>query len=97
MTRLVLTFFVFLNFMSKMANARNHSAQFFVQRLERNLEVKFFDYANSIAVWLEGINDRHLKDSDLGRFLRYEEMKPKLNRMYGELLFYFMFNNFFIP
>ena len=83
--------------MSKMANARNHSAQFFVQRLERNLEVKFFDYANSIAVWLEGINDKHLKDSDLGRFLRYEEMKPKLNRMYGELLFYFMFNNFFIP
>lgn len=67
-----------------MADAKNHSAQYFVDSLERTLEIKFFDYTNNIAVWLESINDRHLKGSYLGKFLRYEEMKPNLSGIYGK-------------
>ncbi|KAJ0170359.1 hypothetical protein K1T71_014287 [Dendrolimus kikuchii] len=47
--------------------------------LEGKLEDKLCMYANYATRYLEEYNDRHLGNSDIGRFLAYKDFKPKYN------------------
>lgn len=48
--------------------------------LEENLESKLGEYTNYLTQWLAKFNDKHLGgNSEIGRFLHYEEMKPKVD------------------
>lgn len=51
------------------------------------LESKFTGFINNFTRFLEGINDVNFGNSDLGRFLGYEDMKPKLERGRGNFFF----------
>ncbi|CAH0717041.1 unnamed protein product, partial [Brenthis ino] len=62
-----------------MSKAQSNSAEILITSLEKKLEFKLVEYSTSIARWLEGINDRHYKNSELGKLIRYEEIKPKLD------------------
>ncbi|XP_073964741.1 uncharacterized protein isoform X2 [Choristoneura fumiferana] len=46
--------------------------------LEEKLENKFTEYAGGVSKWLESFNDEHLGNTELGRFLHYNEIKTQL-------------------
>lgn len=46
--------------------------------LEERLENKFTEYAGGVSKWLESFNDEHLGNTELGRFLHYNEIKTQL-------------------
>lgn len=45
--------------------------------LEEKFQYKLSEYTNYVARWLEQFNDRHLGNSEIGRMLRYDVLKPK--------------------
>ncbi|XP_028158348.1 uncharacterized protein LOC114351364 [Ostrinia furnacalis] len=50
----------------------------FFTALEDKLESKLGEYANVLSGWLGKFNDEHLGNSELGRYLHYNEIKPKI-------------------
>ncbi|XP_052742944.1 uncharacterized protein LOC112053777 [Bicyclus anynana] len=76
MVRIILTF-VFLTFVS--AKAKDQKG--FLTALEEKLENKLVSYGYDFAKWIENVNDRRLGNSELGKMLNYQEMKPKFNKI----------------
>ncbi|CAH2056640.1 unnamed protein product, partial [Iphiclides podalirius] len=60
-------------------DADNKELRSLTSNLEEKLEMKLQEYVVSAARWLEAINDRHLGESQLGRLMHYNEIKPKLD------------------
>ncbi|KAF9420681.1 hypothetical protein HW555_003228 [Spodoptera exigua] len=59
----------------KMLKADENS---FLTILEEKFESRLSDFSYFAAKWLESFNDKHLGNSELGRFLHYKDLKPKL-------------------
>ncbi|XP_072937791.1 uncharacterized protein [Epargyreus clarus] len=76
MARTVLTLTLFFFIIPRFFTSAEKTK--FLTALEENLETKLSEYAGKLAKWLEGLNDKYLGHSELGRLLHYEEMKTKV-------------------
>lgn len=78
MARILTVFFLIFTAINSIT-AADHGG--FLTALEEKLENKLSAYGNNFALWLENLNDKHLKNSELGRMLNYDGIKPKLNKI----------------
>ncbi|CAK1593586.1 unnamed protein product [Parnassius mnemosyne] len=77
-----LTFF-FLIFCNVFGNCKGNESKNeprgIISALEEKLELKLQEYVIYATKWLEGLNDKYLGDTEVGRLIHYYEMKPKLD------------------
>ncbi|CAH2237877.1 uncharacterized protein LOC120625395 [Pararge aegeria] len=79
MARIILTFAFLIS-----VTAKGDDQNGLITALEDKLENKLVFYANNFAKWLENVNDRHLGQSELGKMLDYNGIKPKFNNIGSE-------------
>lgn len=87
MSRHLLTL-LFLNIFLNIAMAQHVKPNNENINLKNELEVKFFEFSNSIVKWMKNIN---YNNSDYGEntSIHFNEIKPKSGNVGGEFFFFF--------
>ncbi|CAG5056270.1 unnamed protein product [Parnassius apollo] len=71
-------------YQSDIGNESKNEPRSFISALEEKIELKLQEYIIYATKWLEGLNDKYLGDTEVGRLIHYYEIKPKLDDVSGQ-------------